>query len=339
MINLACEYLAVSTVSEQPSLAYRIPNPLTTCSSMVQVWSMDTSVSDDFGISTGTKKGGGMRFDLALLTDIEVIQLKWCPRGGTKEDTNLHATPAGNGEDLTLERLGLIACLSTQGFLSIYDIPRPESARKKSAAAADDLVFSKIVPSTAQRSQLTLFSVKRKAPLLSFELGNVPITCFDWASHGRIVAGCATGHVAVFDIEDALKDGKPSSMFFWHLYNSCGTLADLDATVDPTAFFPVHGVDITAIAAIRQPLLQTEGKLAMLEESPRIATTSLDGSCRMVDLRDTANVYNFGHERGMSPGFLNAVPFLWYLGGLTCFSRSRSQCFSVSAICRLSSIR
>lgn len=60
----------------------------------------------------------------------------------------------------------------------------------------------------------------------------------------------------------------------------------------------MHDVDITAIAAIRQPHLNSDGQVNFVEESPRIATTSLDGSCKVVDLRDVANVFNFGHERG-----------------------------------------
>jgi hypothetical protein len=34
------------------------------------------------------------------------------------------------------------------------------------------------------------------------------------------------------------------------------------------------------------------------EEASRIATTSLDGSCKLVDVRDAADVFDFGHERG-----------------------------------------
>lgn len=110
---------------------------------MIQIWSLDTSVSEDFGISTSVNKGEGMRFDLALLTDDEVIQLKWCPRGGAREGSESPASAAANGDDDALARLGLIACLSAHGVLSLYDVPKPESARQKSSAAADDLVFSK----------------------------------------------------------------------------------------------------------------------------------------------------------------------------------------------------
>lgn len=130
----ACEYLAISTVSEQPSLVYRIPQPLPACPSMIQIWSLDTAVPTDFGLSTSETKGRGMRFDLALLTDFEAIQLKWCPRGGASEN----ASESSDG----LERLGLLACLSAQGLLSIFDIPKPDSARQASSADPDDLVFS-----------------------------------------------------------------------------------------------------------------------------------------------------------------------------------------------------
>lgn len=83
-----------------------------------------------------------MRFDLAFLTDFETIQLKWCPRGGTSEHDAQDGNTMSNGHGSPLQRLGLVAALSTQGIVQIIDIPKPESARAASSAAADDLVFS-----------------------------------------------------------------------------------------------------------------------------------------------------------------------------------------------------
>jgi hypothetical protein len=83
-----------------------------------------------------------MRFDLALLTDFEAIQVKWCPRGGTGESVPQNAGESRDVEGDDLERLGLLACLSAQGLLSILDVPQPQSARQASSANADDLVFS-----------------------------------------------------------------------------------------------------------------------------------------------------------------------------------------------------
>lgn len=136
-------------------------------------------------------------------------------------------------------------------------------------------------------------------PLLSLQLGNVPISCFDWASHERIIAGCATGHVAIFDIGNALRGeatfGKLNAACCWsYLLNAIVNVS----VVEPSAVFPVHDVDITAIAAIRQPMIMPDGHSDLLAESSRVATTSLDGSCKVVDLRDMASVFDFGHERG-----------------------------------------
>lgn len=138
-----CEYLAVSTVSEQPSLVYRIPHPLSACSSMIQIWSLDTTVPSDFGHATGNAKGRGMRFDLALLTDFEAIQLKWCPRGGSRTTVSPETASGPSRDSPDLERLGILAALSAQGILSLFDIPKPGSARRASSAEADDLVFSR----------------------------------------------------------------------------------------------------------------------------------------------------------------------------------------------------
>lgn len=47
-------------------------------------------------------------------------------------------------------------------------------------------------------------TVKREKALLTLDMGKIPVNCFDWASHERIVVGTTTGHVAVFDVNDAL---------------------------------------------------------------------------------------------------------------------------------------
>lgn len=131
----------MSTVSEQTSLSYRIPSPVPQTASMIQIWSMDTSCPGDMGQITTHTKGRGMRFDLALLTDFESVQLQWCPRGGSTETSSSASASGLNGSSTCLERLGLLAALSTQGQLRIYDIPKPSSAKRVSSAAADDLVF------------------------------------------------------------------------------------------------------------------------------------------------------------------------------------------------------
>lgn len=56
-------------------------------------------------------------------------------------------------------------------------------------------------------------AVKRKEPLLSLDLGSIPIGCFEWASHERIVAGCPTGYLAVFDLKDALLNSRKSGTY------------------------------------------------------------------------------------------------------------------------------
>lgn len=60
----------------------------------------------------------------------------------------------------------------------------------------------------------------------------------------------------------------------------------------------MHECAITAITVIRRPVLDSEGFDNLNSEPTCIATSSLDGGTKLVDLRDTANISAFGHERG-----------------------------------------
>ena len=58
------------------------------------------------------------------------------------------------------------------------------------------------------------------------------------------------------------------------------------------------------ITVIREPALDAKGRDKLDAEPTRIATSSLDGSTKMVDLQDWGSVFDFGHERGWSTSIL-----------------------------------
>ena len=144
----AREYLAISTVSENLTVTYRRQEAATAAGGstgarkgLIQLWSLDTSCSGDFATETlPDSKGAGMRLELAVLLEMEMIQLRWCPRGGAAEEV----APTQPGKPPKLQRLGLLAALSADGQLFIFDIPTPDSLRLATSAPEGDLVFSEL---------------------------------------------------------------------------------------------------------------------------------------------------------------------------------------------------
>lgn len=199
MLKLPCyvatEYLAVSTVSQAHSLLYRTlaaaasPN-------LLQIWSLDTSKLSDLNRTSQPQTGGrGMRLELALLTDNEISQLQWCPKGG---DSAGHPTQASDGQAAKGTRLGFLAALMTNGQLVVHDVPTPEAARQRPSVPSDDLVFSMcMLRAMRNMTDQTLTLVRARQPLFRLDLGTMPISCFEWSSHERIIVGTTTGPLTV----------------------------------------------------------------------------------------------------------------------------------------------
>lgn len=96
---------------------------------MIQIWSLDTSVSSDLSLSTSEQdKGQPMRFELGLCIDLgDAMELKWCPKGGETSDEPMeldgdHDDIGAAGEE---DHLGLLAGVFSDGSLAIFDVPRP----------------------------------------------------------------------------------------------------------------------------------------------------------------------------------------------------------------------
>ena len=98
---------------------------------MIQIWSLDTTDPTDFDIDPPPSgKGRGLRLDLAIIVDAEMTLLRWCPKGGE-----------GGASGTAPDRLGLLAALTGDGRMAIYDIPYPDVAKQKQGIAQDDLLF------------------------------------------------------------------------------------------------------------------------------------------------------------------------------------------------------
>ena len=195
----AREYLAISTVSENFSVTYRRQDAETAAGAstgarkgLIQLWSLDTSCASDFATETLSDiKGTGMRLELAVLLEMEMIQLRWCPRGGAAEEV-ARTQP---GKLPKLQRLGLLAALSADGQLFIFDIPTPDSLRLVTDAPEGDLVFSKPDNVTLGYTSADTICdpVKANEPRLTLDLGNVTASAFDWISHRCIAVACNSG--------------------------------------------------------------------------------------------------------------------------------------------------
>jgi transcription factor C subunit 6 len=122
MNHVVTEYLALSTLCTQVSIRH---SP-TRSASMIQIWSLDTSVRSDLARDTTEERGSGLTFKLGLCITIgEAFDLQWCPKGGEIDPDKMES-------DDTDQQLGLLAGTFTDGSISIFLVPNPQSlpARK-----------------------------------------------------------------------------------------------------------------------------------------------------------------------------------------------------------------
>lgn len=127
--------------------------------SLLQIWSLDTSVASDFGVETAAgRKGKGMTFDMGITLDSEIMMLKWAPQGGRVRAANIgkgkakaNGAPTGDANGTAnghmddnvsaLPRLGIIAYVTSTGYVSILDVPNPRSAKSACQHPADATLF------------------------------------------------------------------------------------------------------------------------------------------------------------------------------------------------------
>ncbi|SCV72089.1 BQ2448_4783 [Microbotryum intermedium] len=268
------EYLVVSCFcsAEATLKMTKVPGP-----TMIQLWSLDTSNASDISLVTSPSADAQMKFEMALCIELgDAWELKWCPRGGDRTKFM--------DQDDAEESLGLLGGVFEDGSVAVFTVPNPVEARKRHKTKKDDTLYCQLArfwpiqDTRADRNQL--LTVKAK-PTLRLELPDTKCTCFDWASHEMIVAGCNNGWVAVWSVSEALRSGGKYQ------------------TVRPTHYFIAHFTIIRSIAVIRVPPLSTalDGSLDLDGEPTTIATTGYDGSVIKTDLRDLSSAASMHHER------------------------------------------
>ncbi|PWN44803.1 hypothetical protein IE81DRAFT_320765 [Ceraceosorus guamensis] len=101
----------------------------------------------------------------------DAIQIEWCPVA--------HHTS---------KRLGLLGCLFENGRWEVYDVPHPLLVQPLSAGKKEK-----------EPCAVTL------QPIFGASLRSDLFTCFAWGGQERVAMGCASGHVAVYGVGDALR--------------------------------------------------------------------------------------------------------------------------------------
>lgn len=227
-IPIEFEYMAISTMNEQPSIQYRQQNEMR--GGLIQLWSIDARISADFAVvSDLQQQGRGPRLELALMVESEVIQLAWCPKGGETEIKSQASAEDNSAIGTPVKRLGILAALSANGTVRLYDVPHPESIKAASSTAVDDLLFRTChLLATDKLHTHAAPTVRQNHPLLTLSTGIMAASCFDWMSHTRLAVGFQSGkpmawsiqegqltlmtpgEVIIFDIDEALSIGAQS---------------------------------------------------------------------------------------------------------------------------------
>ncbi|KAF2167671.1 hypothetical protein M409DRAFT_65806 [Zasmidium cellare ATCC 36951] len=164
------QYLAATVLpfnrADNPSDARSAPSftPQRPHRSSIQIWEI-SATSDDLVDDTVPP-----RLSIVLCTAIgELKAIKWCP------------VPHKDSE-----RLGLLACVSSDGAIRVLDVPPPGKDARTSNLLVEDFAFECRPPDTV-------------------------CTALTWISSSRLAAACANGFVAIWDLNEALQSGKTNS--------------------------------------------------------------------------------------------------------------------------------
>ncbi|GAA5962236.1 hypothetical protein JCM21900_000133 [Sporobolomyces salmonicolor] len=279
----SAEYLAISTISSSALPLQHPPalsSPSSRSTSMIQIWLLDTSSPSDLQVETlssSEDQGAGAKFEMGLCLGEgvgEALEVAWCPRGGSGEGEGQAMDVDGEGEKV--QQLGVLASVLTDGTIEVYAVPDPKEVRVRQGKKDGEPVF-----------------VKAKR-VLKLRLPDTSCVALSYGSQDVIAAGCMNGHIAVWNVGDALRAGRP--------------------TVRPTHYLPVHSAPIRSIAFVLAPPPSTANPAQQdFDADPVwIASTGMDGNTVMSDLRESGSAGSglLLHER--SSGY--AVAFSPHLG-------------------------
>lgn len=164
---------------------------------MIQIWSLDMSVSSDFAIETHeTDSGAGMQLELGLCISAgDAWEIKWCPRGGQTD-----AADAMEVDDEENGRLGILAGAFADGSVSLFAVPHPAGARAAAGTAEGQPCYRELVlPSSGTSAFADPFCTVEAKPILRLSLPDTTCISVAWASHETLAAGCSNGQSSSVD--------------------------------------------------------------------------------------------------------------------------------------------
>ncbi|WWC94831.1 hypothetical protein V866_001681 [Kwoniella sp. B9012] len=231
------QYIAVSTLPHldtRPHMAEKWPQ---SSKGSIQIWSL-SPLSADVPMD-GSSQQSRMTCEMVLCVNGgPVMQLKWMPLGVWDE---YDVSSIGQAET-KIPKLGILAAIQLDGSVSFYSVPHPQFA---------------------PRIQKHPVYIKMDEPLLRLEIPDAMAMCLDWMTGTRIAVGLSNGHLAVWDIYDALKAGNAQDIF-------------------PVLYTSVAVSAIRSISAGRLP--PSEKQLG--GEPFYVLMGAYDGSTTLLDLRD-----------------------------------------------------
>ncbi|WVO12490.1 hypothetical protein L204_100090 [Cryptococcus depauperatus] len=192
------QYLAVSTlrnIQTQPEMFERVSRDT---KGSIQIWSITPPTlnedegpgqdGEDVQMSEG-KKECGMRCEIVLCVQGGcAMQVKWMPLG-TYDDYDILTI----GQDIAIPKLGILAAIGLDGSISFYSVPHPKFLQ-------------------ASNNTHEPIYLKTHEPLFQITVPDSACMCFDWITGTHIAVGLDNGHVATWNIREALISGSSSSL-------------------------------------------------------------------------------------------------------------------------------
>ncbi|WWC64454.1 uncharacterized protein I303_107064 [Kwoniella dejecticola CBS 10117] len=232
------QYLAVSTLPHldtRPHMAEKWPR---TSKGSIQIWSLGPASSGDVPMD-GSGYTSQMKCEMVLcINGGPAMEIKWMPLG-VWDDYDITSIVQN---DVQIPKLGILSAVQLDGSVSLYAVPHP-----------------RFVP----RTQDHPVYIKMDEPLLRLEIPDAMAMCVDWITGTKIAIGLSTGHLAVWDVYDALRTGHSQQLL-------------------PSLYTPVASSAIRSISIGRTP--PSEKHLGA--EPIHILMGAYDGSTTLLDLRD-----------------------------------------------------
>ncbi|OCF32212.1 hypothetical protein I316_06126 [Kwoniella heveanensis BCC8398] len=242
----SAQYLAVTTlphIDTCPAMFEKWPR---TSKGSIQIWSHSSTPGPSVHQGAdqpmdGTPQKGGMKCELVLCVQGgPLMEIKWMPMGVWDKADSASIEDAG----VPIPKLGIIAGIQLDGSVSFYAVPHPHFLGSNSSG--DQPLYLRL-----------------DEPLIRLEMEDSLCMSFDWVTASRVAVGLSNGHVAVWDVYDALRSCKQDDLL-------------------PSLYTSVASSAIRSIAVGRVPPAEDQ-----LGGDPiYLVMGSYDGSTVVMDFRD-----------------------------------------------------